>query len=50
MQQFLKNVARKNQLKEIAEKKIADLNTEDVEQAMKIIEATAKNMGIDIEK
>ena len=39
----------KEQLREIAEKKIADLNTDDIEQAMKIIGATAKNMGIDIE-
>jgi len=37
------------QLKEIAEKKISDLNTDDVEQAMKIIEGTAKNMGITVE-
>lgn len=36
------------QLKEIAEKKMPDLNTDDVEQAMKIIEGTAKNMGIEI--
>ena len=39
----------KNQLKEIAEKKMPDLNTDDTEQAMKIIEGTAKNMGIEIE-
>jgi len=37
------------QLKEIAEKKMADLNTDNVEQAMKIIEGTARNMGITIE-
>jgi len=36
------------QLEEIAKKKMPDLNTEDVKQAMKIIAATAKNMGIDI--
>jgi len=36
------------QLKEIAEKKLEDLNTTDIEQAMKIIEGTAKNMGIEI--
>ena len=40
----------KTQLKEIAEKKMEDLNTTDVEQAMKIIAGTAKNMGISIEK
>lgn len=38
----------KAQLKEIAQKKIEDLNTTDVEQAMKIIAGTAKNMGIEI--
>jgi len=40
----------RTQLKEIAEKKMQDLNTDDVEQAMKIIEGTARNMGIEIEK
>ena len=39
----------KAQLKEIAEKKISDLNTDNIESAMKIIEGTAKNMGIQIE-
>ena len=38
------------QLKEVAEKKLSDLNTKDIEKAMKIIEGTAKNMGIEIEK
>ena len=38
----------KAQLKEIAEKKMPDLNTTDVEQAMKIIAGTAKNMGIEV--
>ncbi len=37
------------QLREIAEKKLPDLNTDNIEQAMKIIEGTAKNMGITIE-
>lgn len=37
------------QLKEIAQKKMPDLNTDNIEQAMKIIEGTAKNMGIEIE-
>lgn len=36
----------KAQLKEIAEKKMKDLNTDSVEQAMRILEGTAKNMGI----
>lgn len=40
----------KAQLKEIAEKKMPDLNTTDIEQAMKIITGTAKNMGIEIKE
>lgn len=36
-------------LKEIAEKKLEDLNANDIEQAMKIIEGTARSMGITIE-
>ena len=45
-----KKVAKitKAQLREIAQKKMEDLNAEDIEQAMKIIEGTAKNMGIEI--
>jgi large subunit ribosomal protein L11 len=39
----------KAQLKQVAEKKMPDLNTTDINQAMKIIEGTAKNMGIEIE-
>ena len=39
----------KAQLKQIAEKKMPDLNTDDIEKAMKIIEGTARNMGITIE-
>jgi large subunit ribosomal protein L11 len=38
----------KAQLREIAKKKMSDLNTDDVEQAVKIIAGTAKNMGIEI--
>ena len=40
----------RTQLKEIALKKMKDLNTEDIEQAIKIIEGTAKNMGIIVEE
>jgi len=40
----------KEQLKKIALKKMADLNTPDLESAVKIIEGTAKSMGIEIEK
>ena len=39
----------KAQLKEIAEYKMPDLNANDVDAAMKIIEGTAKNMGIKVE-
>ncbi len=35
-------------LRKIAEKKMIDLNANDVEAAMKIIAGTAKNMGIEI--
>ncbi|MGN0993293.1 MAG: 50S ribosomal protein L11 [Bacilli bacterium] len=38
----------KEQLKEIAETKLPDLNAYDVEEAIKIISGTAKNMGIEI--
>ncbi len=40
----------KEQLRKIAEQKMVDLNCETIERAMKIIEGTAKNMGIEIEK
>lgn len=36
-------------LKKIAEEKLPDLNTDNLEQAIKIIEGTAKSMGIKIE-
>ncbi len=38
----------KAQIKEIAEKKMIDLNANDIEAAMKIIEGTARNMGIEV--
>ena len=38
-----------SKLREIAEKKIVDLNAEDVESAMKIIAGTARSMGVKIE-
>jgi large subunit ribosomal protein L11 len=38
----------KSQLKEIAETKLPDLNAYTVEDAMKIVEGTALNMGIEI--
>lgn len=38
----------KEQLKEIAETKLPDLNAYNVEEACKIVEGTAKNMGIEV--
>ena len=38
----------KDQLKEIAETKLPDLNAYTVEEAMKIVEGTARNMGIEV--
>nr|YP_010713797.1 ribosomal protein L11 [Galdieria phlegrea]WDA99879.1 ribosomal protein L11 [Galdieria phlegrea] len=39
-----------NQLMEIANIKMPDLNTNDISKAIKIVEGTAKNMGIVINK
>lgn len=39
----------KAQVKEIAEKKMPDLNANDIEAAMKIIEGTARQMGVKVE-
>ncbi len=39
----------KNQVKEIAQMKMEDLNAADVEGAMRIIEGTARSMGIVVE-
>src|SRR6266498_3941600 len=38
----------KQQVREIAEKKMIDLNANDIEAAMKIIEGTARSMGIEV--
>lgn len=38
----------KSQIKEIAEKKMVDLNANDVEAAMKIIEGTCRSMGVEV--
>ena len=38
----------KAQVKEIAEYKMPDLNANDIEAAMRIIEGTARNMGIEV--
>lgn len=39
----------KQQIREIAERKMEDLNADDIEAAEKIILGTARSMGIDIE-
>jgi large subunit ribosomal protein L11 len=36
------------QLREIAERKLEDLNAHDVEQAAKIIAGTARSMGVEV--
>ncbi len=38
----------REQLRRIAELKLPDLNTDDIEAAMRIIEGTARNMGIEV--
>ena len=38
----------KAQIREIAEKKMPDLNTDSLEEAIKIIEGTARSMGIEV--
>ena len=38
----------KDQVREIAETKLPDLNAYTVDEAMKIVEGTAKNMGIEV--
>ncbi len=40
----------KQQIREIAEKKMPDLNAKDIEGAMRIVEGTARNMGLTVEK
>jgi len=39
----------KAQLREVAKRKMEDLNTDDIEQAMKIIAGTAKSLGVTVE-
>lgn len=38
----------KDQVREIAKLKMQDLNTTDIDQAMKIVAGTARSMGIDV--
>ncbi|WP_394270519.1 50S ribosomal protein L11 [Qipengyuania sp.] len=39
---------KSSQIKEIAEAKMADLNANDVDQAMRIIEGSARSMGLEV--
>lgn len=39
----------KDQVKKIAEAKMPDLNANDLEAAMKIVEGSARSMGVDVE-
>ena len=39
----------KEQLKRVAEAKMPDLNTKDIEQAMKTVAGAARSMGVDVE-
>lgn len=39
---------KRSQLKEIAKMKLKDLNTEDLDAASRIIEGTARNMGVNV--
>ncbi len=39
---------RKSQVKKIAEEKMEDLNANDIEGAMKIIEGSARSMGVEV--
>ncbi len=38
----------RDQVRQIAERKMVDLNANDLEQAMKIIEGTARSMGVEV--
>ena len=40
----------KDDIRKIAERKMPDLNAYDIDAAMRIIEGTARNMGIEVEK
>jgi len=40
----------REQVRQIAEQKLPDLNAHDVDQAAKIIEGTARSMGVDVAK
>jgi large subunit ribosomal protein L11 len=39
----------KDQVRKIAEEKLKDLNTTSVENAMRVVEGTARSMGVTVE-
>ena len=41
---------KRSQVREIAQRKMADLNARDVDAAMKIVEGTARSLGVEIEE
>jgi len=41
-------VLSKAQVKQIAERKMPDLNTTDIDQAMKVVAGSARSMGVDV--
>lgn len=43
-------IVTKEQIKDIAQRKIKDLNCDSIEAAMKIVEGTARSMGITVEE
>ncbi len=47
LRQIVGRVSR-GQIRQIAEQKLPDLNTNDVDEAMKSIEGTARSMGIEV--
>ncbi len=50
MNQTLKvGTVTSDQVREIAETKLEDLNAADVEAAMRVVEGTARSMGITVE-
>ena len=40
----------KSQIEEIAKEKMQDLNTNNLDEAVKVIEGTARSMGVEVEK
>lgn len=38
----------KSQLKEVAERKMQDMNTKDIDQAMKVLAGTVRSLGIEV--